>query len=161
MRRSFAGIAGLSLAAALAGGCAANRSATAAAPLALGPAASAAIVIPVPAAAAPEDPIDLALATGGRQASPHRRLDVRIDRFWSENGARFAAVSVRNVATFDFAKVTLDCVGVGAAEAPIDLGRRTLVAPPEATMEPGATRHVEVKLGSAELHAMSCEARAL
>ena len=90
------------------------------------------------------------------------RLDLRVERLWSENGATWATVSVRNLASFDLVKVTVACSALGAGN-PHEIARHTVVAPGERPMQPGAEKIANLSLAAnrPDLESVTCEARAL
>ncbi|MGH7823107.1 MAG: hypothetical protein ACREQ9_25385 [Candidatus Binatia bacterium] len=96
----------------------------------------------------------------GRPASP--RLDLNVERLWSENGVTWATLSVRNTASFELVKITVDCTAFGTDEVALEVGRRTLHAPGERPIGPGMAKTAKIFVGSQpDLRSMSCEARAL
>lgn len=93
----------------------------------------------------------------------HARIDLQVERLWSENGATYAMIRVQNTASFDLAKVTVDCKALGSNHDAFDLGERTVVSPADGLMAPGAAKTLRILVATQdrEVESMSCEARAL
>ncbi|MGH7860307.1 MAG: hypothetical protein ACREQY_23505, partial [Candidatus Binatia bacterium] len=126
-----------------------------------GPSARATLVAPPPQVAERVRD-EMRLTRDLAEGAPGRRLDLKVERLWSENGATWATVSVRNTASFELVKITVDCTAFGPDETTIDVGEQTLHAPAEGPMGPGAAKTMKILVGSHEdLRSMSCEARAL
>ena len=88
-------------------------------------------------------------------------LELRVERFWTEDGVAFATVRVRNTATYDLAKITVECTAIDADAAP-RTAQELLLAPSEAPLPPGMERAARVSFGRCEaVESMTCEARAL
>ena len=90
-------------------------------------------------------------------------LGLRVERLWSSGGMTYAALSIRNETSESLVKIDVSCGFAGQGLETAGAATQTILSPDETPMSPGMVRNATVLVGKSEadLHPVSCDARAL